>query len=171
VQSAEIILSRIPGVAWFSAAERQERDEHSHSAMSDYLRSCGNEWPGRWATGWEAAAKVAVELDDATSFWRTEERWRQQAVSAARQAGRADALAELLHRLSVIGYEAVRPAAPNEELARVASGAALWTVAEAITWAVVEDILPLANPFTSKLRLFELGHWPLGVERGSIVVL
>ena len=171
MQSAEIILLRIPGVAWFSAADRQERDEHSQAAMTDYLRSCGHEWPGRWATGWEAAGKVAAELDDVTSFWRIEERWRQQAVSAVRQAGRGDALAELLHRLSVVGYEAVRPAAPNEELARVASGAALWTVAEAITWAVVEDILPLANPFAPKLRLFELGHWPLGVWQGSIVVL
>jgi len=57
-------------------------------------------------------------------------------------------------------------------LARVASGAALWTVAEAITWAVVADRLaPLENPFLPKLRLFELGHWPLGLWQGAIVVM
>ena len=77
-----------------------------------------------------------------------------------------------LHRLSILGYDAVRPAAPDEELARVASGAALWTLAEAITWATVEDVLaPLPNPFLAKLRLFELGHWPLGVWQGAIAVM
>jgi hypothetical protein len=81
-------------------------------------------------------------------------------------------LNDMLHRLSIAGYEAVRPVATSEELARVASGAALWTVAEALTWAIVEDLMaPRPNPFLTKLRLFELGHWPLGVWQGAIVVL
>jgi hypothetical protein len=115
---------------------------------------------------------VVRGLDEQTAFWTTEERWRRQALEAVRAAGRTEALAEALHRLSVIGYDAVRPAAPDEELARVASGAALWTVAQALTWTVAADVLaPLPNPFLPKLRLFEQGHWPLGLWQEAIVVL
>lgn len=172
MESAEAILAKVPQVPWFRAAEHAARDEQSQAALAAYLRSCGDEWPGHWAAGWDEVGRVVRGLDDAASFWQTEGRWRTQAVAAAETAGRTETLADVLHRLSVAGYDAVRPNAPNEELARVASGAALWTVAEALTWAVVEDLLaPRPNPFLPKLQLFELGHWPLGVWQGAIVVL
>jgi hypothetical protein len=110
-------------------------------------------------------------LDDTTGFWTIEQRWRELALAAVQAANRSEALAEALHQLSVLGYEVVRPAVADEELARVASGAALWTLAETLTWAVVEDALaPRTNPFRPKLKLFELGHWPLGLSEGAIVV-
>jgi hypothetical protein len=125
-----------------------------------------------WLAGWDEAARVVRALDDATSFWRDEDRWRQRALAAVQAAARTEALADALHRLSIVGYDAVRPAAPDEELARVAGGAALWTLAETITWATVEDVLaPLPNPFVPKLRLFERGHWPLGVWQGAVAVM
>jgi hypothetical protein len=172
VQSAEAILGHIPRAPWFRSAQHADRDEQSQTALAVYVHSCGDQWPGRWASGWDEAARVVRELDDTSSFWFAEDKWRKEAQVAAQAAGRTDILADALHRLSIAGYEAVRPAAPSEELARVASGAALWTVAEALTWAVVEDLLsPRDNPFMPKLRLFELGHWPLGTWQGAIVVL
>jgi hypothetical protein len=114
---------------------------------------------------------VVRGLTDTTGFWSLEQRWREQALKAVQAAHRSEALAEALHQLSILGYEAVRSVVADEELARVASGAALWTLAEALTWATVDDILaPLPNPFLPKLKLFELGHWPLGLSQGSIVV-
>jgi len=172
VNSVEAILAKVSRVSWFSAAGRPECRASSQGAVADYLRSCGG--PGRalWLAGWDEAARVVRALDDESSFWLDEERWRRQSLIAVQAAARAEALAEALHRLSILGYDAVRPAAPDEELARVASGAALWTLAETITWAAVEDVLaPLPNPFLAKLRLFELGHWPLGVWQGAIAVM
>jgi hypothetical protein len=172
VESAEAILAKVPQVPWFRAAEYAARDEQSQAALADYRRSCGGDWPGHWAASWDEADRVVRGLDDAASFWQIEDHWRKQAALTAQAAGRTGVLADMLHRLSVAGYDAVRPDAPNEELSRVASGAALWTVAEALTWAVAEDLLaPRPNPFLPKLRLFELGHWPLGVWQGAIVVL
>jgi hypothetical protein len=172
VDSADAILARVPQAPWFRAAEQPGPRETSQVAVADYLRSCGGRFSVRWASGWDEAARVARGLDHESSFWVAEDRSRIQALVAVRAAGRTEALAEVLHRLSVLGYDAVRPAAPDEELARVASGAALWTVSEAVTWAVVADLLePLCNPFLPKLRLFELGHWPLGLWQGTIVVL
>lgn len=172
MQSAEAILATVQQIPWFAAADHQQPDARSQAALADYVRSSGGQWPGRWASGWEEAAMVVRDLDDASSFWSVEERWRKQASLAAQEAGRADMLAEVLHRLSVVGYDAVRPAAPNEELGRVASGAALWTVSEALTWAIAGDLLaPRPNPFLPKLRLFELGHWPLGVWQDAVVVM
>lgn len=172
MESAEAILATLQQIPWFAAANRYQPDARSQAALADYVHSCGGECSGRWANGWEEAAMVVRDLDDFSSFWQVEERWRKQASLAAQEAGRADMLAEVLHRLSVLGYDAVRPAAPNEELARVASGAALWTMSQALTWAVARDVLaPRPNPFLPKLRLFELGHWPLGIWRNAIVVM
>jgi hypothetical protein len=172
VDPVEAILERVPRVPWFGAVERSERDMADLVMVADYLKACGGGFPWRWAAGWGEAARVARDLDEAAAFWGVEERWRRQAVEVVDAVGRTDALAEALHRLSVVGYDAVRPAAPDEELARVASGAALWTAAQALTWAVVADRLePLANPFLPKLRLFERGHWPLGLWQGAVVVL
>jgi hypothetical protein len=172
VDSVAAILARVSVVPWFKAAEQPAQSATNQAAIADYLRTCGGGFPVRWVSGWAEAALVARGLDEESSFWRLENDWRQQALNAVHAAARTMALAEALHRLSLLGYDAVRPAAPDEELARVASGAALWTVAEAITWAVVADLLtPLANPFLPKLRLFELGHWPLGLWRGAIVVM
>jgi len=64
------------------------------------------------------------------------------------------------------------PPRPTKSWRGWPSGAALWTLAETITWATVEDVLaPLPNPLLAKLRLFELGHWPLGVWQGAIAVM
>ena len=130
-----------------------------------------SEWPGRWAAGWEEAGNVVRGLNDTTGFWSLEQRWREQALEAVQAADRSEALAEVLHRLSILGYEAVRPGVADEELARVASGAALWTLAEALTWATADDF-SLRCPIRSfpSCKLFELGHWPLGLSQGSIVV-
>jgi hypothetical protein len=166
------ILERVPHVPWFSAAERPAGQGADLASVEDYLQACGGGFALHWAEGWAEAARVVRGLDDASSFWRVEEHWRRQAVTAVDAAGRSEVLAEALHRLSVLGYDAVRPRAPDEELARVASGAALWTVAQAVTWATAADCLePLANPFLPKLRLFERGHWPLGLWQGAIVVM
>lgn len=172
VNSVEAILAKASQVSWFSAAGRPECRASSDGAVADYLRACGGPERVLWLAGWDEAARVVRALDDESSFWRDEERSRRQALIAVQATARAEVLAEALRRLSILGYDAVRPAAPDEELARVGSGAALWTLAEAITWATVEDVLaPLPNPFLSKLRLFELGHWPLGLWQGAVAVM
>ena len=121
MEPVEAILAKVLQVPWFCAAEHTIRDAQSQAALADYLRSWGNEWPGTWAAGWEEADRVVRGLDDAASFWQIEDRWRKQAIAAAQAASRTEKLADVLHRLSVAGYDAVRPAAPNEELARVAT--------------------------------------------------
>jgi hypothetical protein len=172
VDSVEAILALVPQVRWFCAVGCAAPGELSLAAAGDYVASCGEAKCVRWATGWDEAAQVVRGLDDLSSFWKQEDAWRKQALGAVHAAQRSELLAEALHRLSLLGYETVRPPAPDEELARVASGAALWTTAEALTWAAAQDLLaPLGNPFLPKLRLFELGHWPLGRSQGAIVIL
>ena len=168
----EAIFARLGLVRWFGAAGTGSESLASATAARDYARQFGDGLVVRWASGWDEARQVVRGLDNESSLWLEEEQWRQQAAAAAQEGGRGPLLAEALHNLSIFGYGAVRPAVADEELARVASGAALWTAAEAITWAVAEDLLaPQPNPFLPKLRLFELGHWPLGKHGGAVVVL
>jgi len=168
----EAILAKVLQVRWFAAAGRGAADEADSDAARNYTAACGHPSPVRWLTDWDEARHVVRDLDDESSFWRQEELWRRRAVEAAQAAGRGGQLADAMHRLSVAGYTEVRPNIADEELARVASGAALCTASGALTWLVAEDLLlPQANPFLTKFRLFELGHWPLGKYRGSIAVL
>jgi hypothetical protein len=167
------LLARIQQIPWFATIGRAERRESCLPALLGYLARCGGGRPQvHWASGWAEAKEVVRALDDATALWLEEERWRVCAVQAAHSAQRDEVLAGALHRLSEIGYGAVRPDVADEELARVASGAALWTAAEALTWATAADLLaPQENPFLPKLRIFELGHWPLGFWRDAFVIL
>jgi hypothetical protein len=172
VDRVETILARIPQVRWFGAAGLGAESEISGAAARGYVAACNQSLALHWAADWNEARQVVRGLDDELSFWRQEETWRRHAAEAAEAAGRSEQLAAAMHRLSVAGYEAVRPVLGDEELARVASGAALCTAGAALTWSVVEDLLsPQPNPFLAKLRLFELGHWPLGKWQGAIVVL
>jgi len=172
MESAEAILARVAQVRWFAAVGSRAERAEGQAAAERYAAAWVEAWPVRWAAGWDEARQVVRGLDDESSFWRQEESWRRQAAEAAETAGRGERLAATLHRLSVFGYEAVRPAVGDEELARVASGAALCAAGAALTWSVAEDLLsPQPNPFLAKLRLFELGHWPLGKWQETIVVL
>lgn len=170
MESVEALLAMVPRVPWFEAVGRVDRRERNSLAVQEYLQACGGEWPVRWSANWEEAGKVVRGLDDVSGFWLMEQRWREQALAAVHSAGRSETLADALHHLSISGYESVRPVVADDELARVASGAVLWTFGEALTWAVAQDVLALPNPFRPKLKLFELGHWPLGLSQGAIVV-
>jgi hypothetical protein len=172
VEALEAILVQLPRIAWFSAAGSVSERPACAAAVAQYLAAGGREAAVRWAESWDDAQRVVRGLDDRSSLWTQEEAWRGEALAAAQASGRSDLLADALHRLSALGYEVVRPALADEELARVASGAALWTVAQALMWASAEGLLAARkNPLLPKLRVYELGHWPLGLSEGAFVVL
>jgi hypothetical protein len=120
---------------------------------------------------WTEAGAVARALDDGAVLWAAEDEARHRALEALPSVGRSEALESALNELSETGYEYVRANHPDEELTRAASGVALWTASAAITWAMAEDRLRNeANPFLPKLRIFQLGHWPLGIREGAFAI-
>ena len=125
----------------------------------------------RWIDDWDEAGRVARGLDAGRALWKEEQAVRDRALEQIRALGRDVQLQDSLHELSIIGYEKVRPEIEDEELARVAAGAGLWTASLSLVWATVGDVLaPEPNPFLPKLEIFRMGHWPLGFEEGSFVI-
>src|SRR5262245_6649174 len=96
LDSVEAILARISQVPWFGAVERlaPRVTSDAAAAVAAYLRSCGGTFPVHWAAGWDEAAQVVRGLDDVSSFWSIEDRWRKQALDATRAAARTEALGE-----------------------------------------------------------------------------
>ena len=137
--------------------------------LADYLVRCGGPvGNAEWIWTWADAGAIARELDDQAVLWAPEEERRRRASVEVEALGRLEALEAALNQLSQAGYEHVRPGQADEELARAASGSALWTASGAITLAMAGAQLgEEADPFTPKLRIFELGHWPLGMRAGS----
>lgn len=166
------ILASILTAPWFAFVGARQNRAECEALLIEYLSCCGRKGSKfEWITLWAEAGAIARALDDETALWEEEEGFRRQAVDKLRALGRVEALENALNQLSEAGYERVRPNCPNEELARAGSGAALWTAAGAITWAMAEEGPGgEANPFAHKLRIFELGHWPLGVRRESFLI-
>ena len=152
----------------FQGWAQDGRDDATHWA-GVYLAGLGlAEAECRWAKSWEEAGAAAADLRQEQRLWRREQELRDEALARVRAVGREDQLHELLNRLSIVGYERVRPEVKDEELARVAAGAALWTASQAIVWALADD--PAENhdnPFQPKLEIFRLGRWPVGLERDA----
>jgi hypothetical protein len=140
--------------------------------LAHYLARCGR--PGakaEWIPAWKDAGAIARQLDDEAVLWAAEHELRGKALAEVESLARTEILETALNQLSEAGYEGVRPNYPDEELARAASGAALWTASGAVTWAIAEERLGSEDdPFAPKLRIFELGHWPLGMRSGSYAI-
>ena len=196
LSSAEI-LKLVDSAPWFSGVGRCGDRPACSGLVAEYLKRCGGapvpEF--RWIDDWDEAGRVARSLDAERALWKQEQAHRDRALEQVRALGRDARLQDSLHELSIIGYEKVRPAGyekvrppcyeeirpegyekvrsemEDEELARVAAGAGLWTASLSLVWATVGDVLaPEANPFLPKLEVFRMGNWPLGFEQGSFVV-
>jgi hypothetical protein len=166
------ILLSIPSTPWFAFVGTRQNQAECENCLAEYLSRCHSTTASvQWVSAWKDAGAIARELDDQAALWAAEEGLRRRALLAIQALTRTEALGDALNELSEAGYEHVRPQYPDEELVRVASGSALWTASGAITWALVADGLGReGDPFTAKLRIFELGHWPLGLRRGSYVI-
>lgn len=167
---ADKIPALVAEIPWFSSVGSADGRDAAADWAGIYLSGLGlPEAECRWAGGWEEAGSVAAGLGQQDRLWRREQELRDEALARVRACGREDQLHELLNRLSIVGYESVRPEMEDEELARVAAGAALWTAAQAIVWALgVDSAGSHENPFQPKLEIFRLGRWPVGLEKKSI---
>ena len=167
---ARKIPALVAETPWFSKVGAQDGRDDATRWAGVYLAGLGlAEAECRWAKSWEQAGAAAADLRQEQRLWRREQELRDEALTRVRAAGREDQLHELLNRLSIVGYERVRPEVKDEELARVAAGAALWTASQAIVWALADD--PAENhdnPFQPKLEIFRLGRWPVGLERDAV---
>ena len=171
LRRADKIPALVAEIPWFSSVGSADGRDAAAAWAGIYLSGLGlPEAECRWAGGWEEAGGAAAGLRQEHRLWRREQELRDEALAGVRAAGREDQLRTLLNRLSIIGYEHVRPAIEDEELARVAAGAALWTASQAIVWALADDSAGIIheNPFQPKLEIFRLGRWPVGLERDAL---
>ncbi len=167
------ILDFVDSAPWFSSVGRC-KDSHACSGLLlEYLKRCGvPQSEFRWIGDWDEASRIAKNLNADRAFWKEEQSHRSRALEGIQSLGRQRQLQDSLHQLSIIGYEKVRPEIEDEELARVAAGAGLWTASLSLVWATAADALaPEPNPFLPKLEVFRMGNWPLGFEQGSFVIL
>ena len=82
-------------------------------------------------------------------------------------AGRGTELEAALHVTMLLATEALDPAHDTDVEAHVASGAQLWLLAGAVTWALAG---PGSNPFGPWSELVAAGLWPIGPSGGRLVV-
>lgn len=113
------------------------------------------------AEGVERSAGV-----DADWFQEVDRR-RSAPRSGLLAAGRGVELEAALHVTMLLATEALDPADDTDVEAHVASGAQLWLLAGAVTWALAGTG---SNPFGPWSELVAAGLWPLGPSGGRLVV-
>ncbi len=92
-----------------------------------------------------------------------------RALERIQSQNRQQQLQDSLHQLSIIGCEKVRPEIEDQELARVAAGAGLWTASFSLVSATAADALaPEPNPF---LPNWKSSEWETGPSVSCSVLL
>lgn len=95
------------------------------------------------------------------------DRCRSAPRSGLLAAGRGVELEAALHVTMLLATEALDPADDTDVDAHVASGAQLWLLAGAVTWALAGTA---SNPFGPWSELVAAGLWPIGPSGGRLVV-
>ena len=160
----------IPTLPWFENLAAPPDAELRNSALA-YLAALGFPDAGVAAVAdWEDAAYAIGNPDWNSDWWETEEQVRAGLTAAALETvGEDDFTAAMAHLNEVMGEtipEAVRVAAAyggvsDDDVIMAATGAATQAchLAVLVVLAAEEEDHPMALKF----RLFEAGHWPLGV--------
>ena len=159
---ADKIPALVAEIPWFSSVGSADGRDAAADWAGIYLSGLGlPEAECRWAGGWEEAGGAAAGLRQEHRLWRREQELRDEALAGVRACRpRGSASRTLLNRLSIIGIRAASDLQiEDEELARVAAGAALWTASQAIVWALADDSAGIIheNPFQPKLEIFPFG--------------
>ncbi len=156
---------------WFTALGRRLTEPERDLARA-YLSALG--FPDAEVADivdWEDAENAARSPEWNSDWWEVEEQLRAGLTSAALELVDEDTLTLTLTHVTARAAEVVQDAAANaammggmfdEALIRAAAGAA--------TQAAYQAALVLAageeedHAFALKFRLFEAGHWPIGVS-------
>ena len=159
-------LKRIQHCPWFAAVGCRDGRKQGEEAIAEYFSAMGLEVPKIcWMSGWSDCASLVEAMDRQAALWDIHETERRRAQAVIEERGRQPQLEQALNRLIWDCYNGrTRPNLQDEELSRVAAGAAQWTAGEVLTWEFAGDKLGGRNPFLPKLQVFELGHWPLGFQ-------
>ena len=113
------------------------------------------------AEGVERSAGVDADWFDEV------DRRRSAPRSELLATGRGAQLEAALHVAMLLATEALDPADDTDVEAHVASGAQLWLLAGAVTWALAGTG---SNPFGPWCELVAAGLWPIGPSGGRLVV-
>jgi len=160
----------IPHVRWFADVCRPLSAELVETAEA-YAAALGfPEVSVAWIADWEDAEAAARSTDWNTAWWEAEEQLRVALADEALEYVAEDELSVALHHVSQQAATVIQDAAAaaaarsgidDEELILAATGAA--------TQACYQAALVLASdagddhPFALKYKMFEAGHWPLGI--------
>ena len=177
LDAVAVLARRVATVPWFAtvgaplaAAERALAD--------DYLAALG--FPGTAVDGvadWPCAQALADAPDWDRAWWRAEDALRQALLATGTAQHGGGALLAALTRVTLAasdrGHDVAlgaldRAGIADAALARAAAGAAT-QAAYLGALAVVVDAPP-DHAFIAKLRLFEVGRWPLGIVGGHFHV-
>ena len=164
-------LDRIP---WFSLLGENVGSD-IRQASRTYLDELG--FPEAELTpiaSWEEAADAAASLDWDSEAWSREEQLRASLIDEALTQIDESALQVALTHAASLAADGIRDGLENiaaiwdledTPLETAATGAAIQAVHNAalVLAAGAEE----THPFAQKFRLFELGHWPIGVAGTS----
>ncbi|MGD8325746.1 MAG: hypothetical protein PVF65_02415 [Sphingomonadales bacterium] len=168
--------SLIRRIDWFSRVGTPP-DAMVARHAEDYLSSLG--FPDIYVTPidhWEDAAAAAESLDLNNPAWETEEQARATLIEDVVALYGEDHVADLLQPIEAVAVQVLDEAALNimdqhrlqdEEIVRAAIGAAVQIchLAALVLLSGDEDLED--HPFFHKFRLFEAGHWPIGIAGSS----
>lgn len=168
--------SLIRRIDWFSRVGTPP-DQIARQHAEDYLLSLG--FPDIYVAPldfWEDAAAAAESLDLNSPAWEVEEQARATIIENVVGLYGEDYLAELLQPIEAVAVQVLDEAAINmmqqhrlkdEDIVRAAIGAAVQACHLAALVLLSGDEELEDHPFFHKFRLFEAGHWPIGIAGSS----
>ena len=162
---------------WFAAAG-SPLDTSERKDVAAYLTSLGITFQTIQETPkWSDARDTVNRKDFSPQWWKIEEKFRQGLTQQASAVLGEDMLHTRLTRISQNASDLLQGTA-SVALSRsdIADAGLAKSAAGAASMAVHQAALALANcsgehPFAAKFRLYQSGHWPLGLYDGVFHIL
>lgn len=163
-------------INWFSRVG-QPLDRNTRSHADDYLSSLG--FPDIASTPvefWEDAYSAAESLDLNNPAWEAEEQLRASLINDAAGLYGEEEINAFLQPIEAVAVQVLDEAAlnlmhqhriENEEILRAAMGSGVQICHLAALVLLSGDEELENHPFFHKFRLFEAGHWPIGIAGSS----
>lgn len=169
----------LPGLPWFHQAGEAVNSMDRCLAV-DYLAGMG--FTGSriaYLRNWEELAEIAPQLDEGSDWWQEENRLFDTLITEAlMQMEESDLQLAFAHIARTVTevlpehFESVSIQSgyyADDILRDIALGLAVRNCQMAAS-VLAAGAVDEEHPFATKFRLYEIGHWPIGIVGGSFFV-
>ena len=173
------MLNRLSEIPWFSAVGSEQGQAEAEQAVKDAGKHLE---AGDLQVVWLSKDKLASldeELNLASSLlWAKLAELPARIKEKAQQAGRESVISEVTDELSEgVFHEAFKGAfekleAYGQQVIQLAVGTALYVALLGALWEQFKDTPGWeTNPYGLLLKVFETGHWPVGLSGNKVYMI